>query len=297
MTLSQFLEESGYELSDIYSERRGWSDLREAAGCSLLPTGRHEAALRRGIGRLLHVDDAERIRVWRDWLRNPNQDGIPGRPAREQRLLRMLATNLANKLLGHDQSLVEALDLLARHPQACAELLELLDVLEARVDHIHPTAKTDQRVPLQIHARYSRVEILAAMGHGAAARVAPWQAGVLWAEEARTDLLAFTLDKTSGQFSPNTSYKDRAISRELIHWESQSGTPADGETGRRYQNHQAMGTHIFLFARVRADDRAFWFLGPATYVRHEGERPMAITWRLDHPLPGDLYAQFAAAVA
>ena len=27
------------------------------------------------------------------------------------------------------------------------------------------------------------------------------------------------------------------------------------------------------------------------------ERPIAITWRLHHPLPGDLYASFAAAVA
>jgi hypothetical protein len=34
-----------------------------------------------------------------------------------------------------------------------------------------------------------------------------------------------------------------------------------------------------------------------TYVRHEGERPMAITWRLEHPLPGNLFASFAAAVA
>jgi hypothetical protein len=48
---------------------------------------------------------------------------------------------------------------------------------------------------------------------------------------------------------------------------------------------------------LRADERAFWFLGPATYVSHEGERPMAVTWQLDVPLPGDLFAQFAAAVA
>ena len=51
-----------------------------------------------------------------------------------------------------------------------------------------------------------------------------------------------------------------------------------------------------MFARERKDDRAFWFLGPARYVSHEGERPMAITWRLDHALPGDLYVEFAAAV-
>ena len=57
------------------------------------------------------------------------------------------------------------------------------------------------------------------------------------------------------------------------------------------------GRSILLFARERADDRAFWFLGPATYRGHVGEKPMAITWELDVPLPGDLYAAFAAAVA
>jgi hypothetical protein len=52
-----------------------------------------------------------------------------------------------------------------------------------------------------------------------------------------------------------------------------------------------------LFARLRADDRAFAFLGPAAYVKHESELPMAVTWRLQHRLPGDLFASFAAAVA
>ena len=58
-----------------------------------------------------------------------------------------------------------------------------------------------------------------------------------------------------------------------------------------------LGSGVQLFARLRADDRAFWFLGPATYVSHESELPMAVTWRLEHSLPGDLFATFAAAVA
>ena len=152
-------------------------------------------------------------------------------------------------------------------------------------------------MPLQVHARYSRIEILAAFGVGERAKVAPWQSGVYWAEDSRADLLVFTLDKTSGQFSPKTRYRDYAISRELIHWESQATTRAESETGNRYRNHVAMGTVVMLFARLRTDDRAFWFLGPATYVRHESERPMAVTWRLAYPLPGDLFATFAAAVA
>jgi hypothetical protein len=74
-------------------------------------------------------------------------------------------------------------------------------------------------------------------------------------------------------------------------------TTANSPTGRRYQQHVAMNRSILLFARTRSDERAFWFLGPATYVQHEGERPMAVTWRLHVPLSGDLFAAFAAAVA
>jgi hypothetical protein len=179
-----------------------------------------------------------------------------------------------------------------------AELLELFALLLDRIDHQHFGLGEDHpEVPLRIHARYSRLEILAALRPEPRAKVAPWQAGVMWISEARADVFAFTLDKTSGQFSPTTRYRDYAVSPELIHWESQSVTRADSETGRRYQEHARNGSTILLFARERAEDRAFWFLGPATYVRHEGERPMAITWRLRDALPGDLYASFAAAVA
>jgi hypothetical protein len=152
-------------------------------------------------------------------------------------------------------------------------------------------------VPLEVHARYTRAEILAAFDIGEGARVAPWQTGVYWAPNSRADLLAFTLDKTTGQFSPTTRYRDYAISPDLIHWESQSVTRADSDTGRRYQCHAANGSSVMLFARHRSDERAFYFLGPATYVKHESELPMAITWRLQHSLPGDLFAAFAAAVA
>jgi hypothetical protein len=106
-----------------------------------------------------------------------------------------------------------------------------------------------------------------------------------------------TLDKTHGRFSPTTRYRDYAISPELIHWESQSVTRADSDTGLRYRQHVQQGSAVMLFARLRQEERAFWFLGPGTYVSHDGERPMAVTWRLERPLPGDLFNSFAAAVA
>jgi hypothetical protein len=170
-------------------------------------------------------------------------------------------------------------------------------VLDGRVDHVHTPLHTHPDAPLQIHARYSRIETLAAMGLATGAKIAAWQSGVYEAKTANAELFAFTLDKSSGAFSPTTRYRDYAISRSLIHWESQSITRADSATGLRYRNHERDGRAILLFTRLRADDRSFWFLGPATYQGHVGEKPMAITWELHHPLPGDLYAQFAAAVA
>ncbi len=209
----------------------------------------------------------------------------------------MLVASVADRAINKTTSLKDACEIVWAHPQVRAELLDLIEVLATRVDHVQQALVRHPDVPLHVHARYSRIEILAAFGIGDHAKVAPWQTGVYWAKDAGADLFAFTLDKTTGQFSPTTRYRDYAISRELIHWESQSTTRADSETGQRYQRHRALGTSIMLLARLRSDDRAFWFLGPASYVKHESELPMAVTWRLDHSLPGDLFAQFAAAVA
>ncbi len=209
----------------------------------------------------------------------------------------MLTAVLVDQAAPKSITLADGVDLVWRHPQVRAEIVELLDVLRERVDHVHSPLRSRLHIPLLIHARYTRLEILGALGVGSGAKVPPWQSGVMWVQDAATDVFAFTLDKTSGQFSPTTRYRDYAISPELIHWESQNSTRSDSHTGQRYQRHVSHGTSVLLFARLRADDRAFWFLGPAEYVGHVSERPMAVTWRLEHRLPGDLFASFAAAVA
>ena len=68
---------------------------------------------------------------------------------------------------------------------------------------------------------------------------------------------------------------------------------------QQYIRQAEQKTNVVLFGRLSTADRAFWCLGPATYVTHEPERerPIGITWRLDHRLSGDLFAEFAAAVA
>lgn len=291
------MDESGLDLDDIYEGGRSWSDLAAAAGADLLDAGEHERTLRRSVGRLLHVDDRERIETYLRLLVASSAPVSRALPERERRLLHMLVAAVGDQVLTRASSLQDAVDLLWAHPQVRHELLDLFAVLRGRIDHLHAPIGTHPDCPLQVHARYSRIEILAAFGLAPAGKVAAWQSGVYEAKPANAELFAFTLDKSSSGFSPTTRYRDYAISRTLMHWESQSITRADSPTGLRYRHHARDGRSIFLFTRLRADDRDFWFLGPAEYRGHVGERPMAITWELQHPLSGDLYQSFAAAVA
>jgi superfamily II DNA or RNA helicase len=293
--LAGFVDESGLDLDDIYANNRTWSDLCAAAGAPLLPEGPHEAALRRAVGRMLHVDDGERIGTYRSLLRSPTPPAVDDLPERQRRVVHMLVATMGDQALVKEASLQEGVDLLWAHPQVRAELAMLVDVLGGRIDHLHTPLATHAEVPLQVHARYSRIEILAAFRASERAKLAAWQSGVYEMKSANTELFTFTLDKTRGAFSPKTRYRDYAISRTLIHWESQSTTRADSTTGLRYRNHERDGRTILLFSRLNVDDRGFWFLGPATYRGHVGEKPMAVTWELDHALPGDLFAAFAAA--
>ncbi len=260
VSLETFMDATGLELEEVYANDDSWSDLCQDACLEVQTAGHGERLLRRACGRLVHVGDRKRIDGYRQMLENMGSLDVATLPSWQLQMLRMLVGSVVNSVANSRTTLAEGIALLAGHPQV-------------------------------------RIEILAAFGIGTTARVARWQSGDYWAEKTKADLLAFTLDKTSGSFSPTTRYKDYAISRDLIHWESQSVTRAESSTGRRHRNHAALGSSIMLFARGRSDDRAFYFLGPATYVKHESELPMAITWRLHHPLPGDLFAAFAAAVA
>jgi superfamily II DNA or RNA helicase len=295
VSMRRFLRDTGLEVADLYAGNRGWSALREAAGLPVEPSGPNEEALRRGISRLLHVDDPQRLEWYLAMLDPSVRPTVEQMSEVERRLSRMLVSHLADQVLDRAAPLQAAIDVVWQHPQIKVELGELFHVLRDNLSHLQQAALPG--VPLQIHSQYSRIEILAAVGEGNAAKTPQWREGVYDAKSASADLLAFTLDKTSGDFSPTTRYRDYAISRDVIHWESQSTTSAGSPTGQRYQHHAQMGRSILLFARARADDRAFWFLGPAKYVEHEGERPMAVTWKLATPLSGDLFAAFAAAVA
>jgi hypothetical protein len=103
------------------------------------------------------------------------------------------------------------------------------------------------------------------------------------------------LYKSEKDYSPTTMYEDYAISDTLFHWQSQSTTSDTSPTGRRYIHHRKTGNKILLFVREHKQENDFTapydFLGPANYIKHEGSRPMSITWELENPMPAHLWKE------
>jgi hypothetical protein len=194
-------------------------------------------------------------------------------------------------------SLDEELARVWSYPAVRDELLGMLSVTQEVVDVVHPGLSQMPDVPLRIHALYSRTEIQAALDDVKDGKIREWREGVRFMDHINSDVFLFTIDKSSGGFSPTTRYRDYAISSRMIHWESQSTTSSSSKTGQRYINQREVGTSVLLFGRYSKNEDAFWFLGTANYVSHEGERPISFTWELDFPLPGALLMSFAAAVA
>jgi len=173
----------------------------------------------------------------------------------------------------------------------------LLEVLDDRAHVLTRQIQDAREFPLTLHARYSQDEALAAVGASTPEAPRHIREGVFRDRQSGTDLFFVTLQKSDREFSPSTRYRDFAISPTLFHWESQSTTSVNSITGRRYQS--ATAQPLLFVRRTKRTDAglaaAFTYLGPATYVRHEGSLPMAITWQLRHAMLAELYEEAAVA--
>lgn len=301
VTLSKYLQETGLDIQDIYRNNHYWTKIRRAAGILEDIDVEGESRVGRGIGRLLHIDDLERLEFLQKLALLEQKLSIDKCDEKSKRQIQMALLTIINPKRGEFDNLQEAINALWKHPNLLSELKQVLDVLDDQIIHEHTPLSISDSVPLLVHAHYSRDEVLAAFGASDITHPRLLQAGVYWHKSTQTDLFFVTLNKSEKDFSPTTRYRDYAISEKLFHWESQATTTIDSVVGQRYLNHRAQGTRIALFirpAKTNANGQTMPYLcaGLANYVEHESERPIAITWELETPLPGDLYVEYRAAV-
>ncbi len=292
VSLAGFLRETGLEVEDVYRSGSlgGWTGLRRLAGVETSAPGPDDRELGRAIGRMLHLDDVDRL----DLLARVAAGDRP-EPGRRWDMLHF-------DLWGPNAPLSSREERLARlwaEPARRAELRQVVEVLRERIHRV-PGPSPSSGVPLRVHARYSRNEACAAFGMPNPGSL---REGVKWLAAERADLFFVTLVKSERHYSPTTMYADRAVTDRLFQWESQSTTSTASPTGQRYVHHEAQGSTVHLFlreSRVADGDLGappYLYAGPMTYREHTGDRPMRILWELTHPLPADVYAAARAIAA
>ena len=298
LDLRTFVHESGIELPDILRRgQRSWTQLRRDAGLPT-PTGTPlEGQLLKRIRAFAHVDDELRAAGYRQLLSSNTPYADLAR--RERRLARMLffsAFPTADGFSTYDDGLTA----LRNEHAAAAELGAVIDLVfdDTRHDAL-PLDGDLAEVPLRVHSSYQREEILAALDYASLQRKpTSMMQGVAYSESLNVDAFFVTLKKSEADYSPTTMYRDYPISPALFHWESQNATSVASQTGQRYLN----GTStVLLFCRIEHkgeyDTAPYVMLGPVSCVDHSGERPIAITWALQHAMPSTFFASASLAAS
>ena len=286
LDLPSYIRESGVELPDILRRgQRSWTQLRRDAGLPTPQGASREAELLKRMRAFAHVDDDVRASAYRQLLLS--DVAVSELSPLDQRLARMLFFS-AFPGGGGFRSYDEGLDAVRAERAASVELASIVDYVFDQSRHeALPLSGAMADSPLRVHASYQREEILAALDYANLQRKpTSMMQGVAFSPSTNVDALFITLKKSEADYSPTTMYRDYPISPRLFHWESQNATSIASPTGQRYLTGSST---ILLFCRVEPrgeyDTAAYVFLGPARYVSHVGERPIAITWQLEHDMP------------
>ena len=291
-SLREFLTQADIDLAQVLSRgQRSWTTLRRAAGIPTPSGGDHESTLLKRVRAFAHVNDPNRAATYTRLLADDAAD-VTHLSEVEQRLAHMLFFSLWPGGGGH-ASYADGFRSLRSEPAVREEISSVVDYVFDESRQVTVELGDDLAdVPLRVHARYQREEVLAALGYAHLDRKPnSFREGVLYFPERNVDALFVTLRKSAADYSPTTMYRDYPIDQHLFHWESQSTTTLRSKTGQRY----VLGSStVLLFVREAADGpygtEPYAFLGRARHVEHTGERPIAIVWRLDTQMPADFFS-------
>ena len=288
LAVGNFLTYFVLEPREIYGKSSFRHLCAEANLCEI-PTPDDEERITKAAKRLLLLNSVSMIRFIRQFLATKNFDFAGKEDPKRASCLAILYYSFHSKPLAATaySDVLSSLQPFLDKDWMVHEIDGLLSYLEEKTDVLEGDLNLGFPSGLSLYCTYSRDQIFAGLGHWTPHQisVAGKREGVLFLREKTLDVFFITLNKSEKHFSPSTMYNDYAISETLFHWQSQSTTSESSPTGQRYIH----GSKVLLFVRefnkIGNVSQPFVCLGTASYVSHEGSKPMSIVWRLDANIP------------
>ena len=284
VTLANFLSYHRLNLDEIY-QRDCWSRLCVQAGIRPSFAEPDTDRLAKGLRRVAHMSGAQQIRALLEMVPQVSSSGFVA-PSEEvrRRVLLMLHFGLWTRDW-RPPTLSDSIARLVTNTTLCGELSDLLKFKLETLDEVAPQLNVPFICPLELHAEYTRDEILAALGVWTLAAQRDVREGVLFAKELPADVFFITLNKTERDYSPTTMYEDYAVNESCSIGNLSARPQRNPQPGSATSTTASEGPPSSCsFARINV--ATVWRFpivsGPRRLPEHEGNRPMSIVWRLQH---------------
>lgn len=293
LTLANFLKFHNLDIRQLY-KRGSWKRLCAEAGVISNFKEPHQDELSRAMRlKLINCNSISYLRFIQGLIAN---DFILDNPSAEEKLMMLMFHYDVWQKAGPEMdfnSLEESLGILSDNPVMLEELSEFLEYLISEIDVVEKDFSFPFPLPLKVHSRYTRDQILAAIQLSSFHQKSSNREGVALNKHLNLEALFITLKKSEKEYSPTTLYQDYALDENLFHWQSQNSTSPESPKGQSYIHHRIRGKRIMLFVREQNKDEfghnmTYINLGEAEFVSSSGSKPMNIEWRLKEPLPTHL---------
>lgn len=294
LTFGNFIRYHDYE-PEVLLIKESWSEWKAKAQLGPIPVDPDMVRLKKTLVRAAFINGPQEVALLREVLGKVSQGAIDEAMSLAgdsvmsvyYRIWGVTGNNLGIT------TLADAFRRLARNPTILADLDEILSWSLDTTEVSGQIPTLPFACPLELHAQYGIKEIQAVFGKATLETAGQTGVGSFHFAEEKTYALLITYQKTEKEFSPSTMYADYPISRELLHWESQSMTSQQSETGQNLIHHVERGYTILIFARGQKKRNGvtvpFTYLGPVERVSYESERPIKMVWRFQHQTPVEMF--------
>jgi superfamily II DNA or RNA helicase len=293
LTLANFMEHYGYSLIDVYGKNgdRSFSRIKVEAGLMESFNNRDEEVITKRFKNLFHINSREFIEFATRVLTLGKGIKAEVFSEKEKLMLGMLYYSFYLEA-PEKQGFATFEECLSgsciNNKELMKEALEILQYNYLHIDFVDKHLDLGFECPLDLHCSYSIDQIMAAFGYFYESKKPSFREGVKHFKEKKLDAFFITLNKSEKDYSPSTLYEDYAINERLFHWQSQSRTSVESETGQRYTNHLRTGNKIVLFVRENKKQDGvtspYVYLGEVEYVSHSGNMPISFVWRLEEEM-------------
>jgi len=297
LTLANFMEHYGYSLIDVYGKNgdRNFSRMKVEVGLMDSFNNRDEEVITKRFKNLFHINSRELIEFVTRVLALGEDIRNEVFSTEEKLMIGMLYYSFYLEVpskLGFDSFEGALSELCVNNKELMQEALEILQYNCLHIDFVDKQVDLGFECPLDLHCSYSVDQIMAAFGYFEESKKPSFREGVKYFREKKLDVFFITLNKSEKEYSPSTLYEDYAINERLFHWQSQSRTSVESDTGQRYITHLKTGNRIVLFVRENKKQDGvtapYVYLGEVEYGRHEGNMPISFVWKLKEEMPAGM---------